>query len=531
MPPGRWETRLLAKAHRPPAAKRAAFWTDWLLGGAIAAYLLANVPFLVAWPAVHGDEGREMNAFWVASRIDPSATGLDPVFRHDPLYKGGLQGLSTAISFRLFGFGLFQGRIVSLVWGGLLLWATFLAGRRLYGPVGAAIAVLLLAVSEPFLVSSHMVRPDIVVAALVMAALYSALRGLQQGGWIWHPAAGLLLGLGFDVHPNTVAFVPMVGLCYLLRYGRRAIRSREGWLFVGGLVLGAMYYAGVRIVPDPRQYAESFGYWVGVDKRPPIVAGGLWAAVQAELGRWGQYFGQNRLAELALLAIGAAAAAWRTVRDRDSHPLWRMDPLLGGLLVALAIFTVLVSSKTEFYLILFFPMLVLLAAAAIAQVGSTLGGSRLVASGLLVVLAVSAMGFEDNSEDVVEAASDVRDHDYGALSAQLQERIPPGSKVVAPPTYWIGLADPPYYVDFVDFSVWERVRRERNVSWPDFLRDIDPEYVILDSKARSDVTNRAGRFMEANADLVGQIKDWKPYGDIQVWRMRGDARPTGGGPR
>lgn len=513
----------MAGAHRPSAAKRAVTWTDWLLVGAIAAYLLANVPFLVAWPAVNGDEGREMNAFWVASRIDPSATNLDPIFRHDPLYKGGLQGLSTAISFRVLGFGLFQGRVVSLIWGGLLLWTTFLAGRRLYGPAGAAIAVLLLAVSEPFLVSSHIVRPDIVVAALVMAALYCALRGLQDGGALWHLAAGLLLGLSFDVHPNTVAFMPMVGLCYLLRFGRRVLVSRGSWLFAGGIALGALYYVGVRILPDPRQYAEAFGYWVGVDKRPPLLAGGPLVAIQAELGRWSQYFAQ-RLTELALLAIGVVAAGWRMVRDRDGHPLRRTDPLLGGLLVAVVVFVVLVSSKTEFYMILFFPMLVLLVAAAIAQVGANLGGSRLLASALLVVLTVSAMGFEDNFRDVVEVAADAGERDYAALTAQLQARIPPGSRVVAPPTYWIGLAHPPYYLEYVDFYIWERIRRERNVSWPEFLRDVDPDYVILDSKARSDVTNRARNFMEGNADLVAQITR-KPYGDVQVWKMRGGAPP------
>ncbi len=212
----------MATAHWPPQAKRAVARLDWLLVGAIVVYLLANVPFLTAWPAVNGDEGREMNAFWVHSGIDPSARTLDPIYAHDPLYKGGLQGLSTALSFRLFGFGLFQGRIVSLVWGGLLLWFTFLAGRRLYGAAAGAIAVLFLAVSQPWLVSSHIIRPDIVVATLVMAGLYCALRGLQDGGRPWHLVAGLCLGLSFDVHPNTLAFMPMVGLCYLLRFGRRA---------------------------------------------------------------------------------------------------------------------------------------------------------------------------------------------------------------------------------------------------------------------------------------------------------------------
>jgi hypothetical protein len=503
---------VLAKAHRPLIAKRAATWVDWLLVGAIVVYLLANIPFLVAWPAVNGDEGREMNAFWVASGIDPSARSLDPIYRHDPLYKGGLQGLSTALSFRLFGFGLFQGRIVSLVWGGLLLWFTFLAGRRLYGAAAGAIGVLFLAVSKPFLVSSHIVRPDVVVAALVMAALYCALRGLQDGGRGWHVLAGLVLGLSFDVHPNTLAFVPLVGLCYLLRFGRRALVTRESWLFAAGLVLGALYYAGARILPDPRHYLEAFNYWVGVDKRPPLLGSRGAPALQAELWRWSQYFGQ-RLAELALLGIGVVAAVWRLARTR------RLDPLLGGLLAAFAVFVVLVSSKTEFYMILFFPMLVLLLASAISVVGSNLGASRLLASALLVVLAVTGMGFEDNFRDVIEAVSDFRERDYSVLSAQLQAEIPPGSKVVAPPTYWIGLARPPYYLDYVDFYVWERIRRERNVSWPQFLAEINPDYVILDVNAKYDVTRSTPRFMDDNAALVAQIRHVK-YGRVEVWKLQ-----------
>ena len=528
---------MLASAHRPSAAKRAATWTDWLLVGAIVVYLLVNVPFLVAWPAVHGDEGRELNAFWVASGIDPSARTLDPVFRHDPLYKGGLQGLSTSVSFRLFGFGLFQGRLVSLIWGGLLLWVTFLAGRRLYGPAAGAFAALVLAVSQPFLVSSHMVRPDVVVAALVVAALYCALRGLQDGGRPWHLLAGLALGLSFDVHPNTLAFMPMVGLCYLLRFGRRVLAAPESWLFGAGILIGGLYYAGVRIVPDPRHYAEAFGYWVGVDKRPPILALGPVAAVQAELWRWNQYFA-GRLVELALVAVGVGAALWRVARTRQ------LDPVLGGVVAAFAVFVVLVSSKSEFYAILFLPLLALLVGAAVAELGHSpqafgfapagllegaAPGQRVVAAALAVVLAVAAMGFEDNFRDVIEAESSSRDRDYAALTTQLQGYVPPGSRVVAPPVFWIGLAEPPYYVDYVDFYVWERLRRERSVSWPEFLRDVDPDYVILDSKAKSDVTNRARNFMEDNAELVAQVTR-KPYGDVQVWKMR-DATPSAGARR
>jgi 4-amino-4-deoxy-L-arabinose transferase-like glycosyltransferase len=506
----------LATAHWPPAAKRAAARSDWLLVGAIVIYLLANLPFLVAWPAVNGDEGREANAFWVSSGVDPSAQTLDPVFQHDPLYKGGLQGLTVGLSFRAFGLGLYQGRLVSLVWGGLLLIVTFLAGRRLYGPVAGYISVVFLAASQPWLVSSHIIRPDIVVATLVMGALYSTLRGIQDGGRPWHLLAGLLMGLSFDVHPNTLAFMPMIGLCYVSRYGWKAVLHRDAWLYVAGIGVGALYYVAARIAPDPTHFVEAFQYWIGVDKRPPALATRGGGAFEAELGRWTQYLG-HRWMEAALLGVGVATGVWRMIRLR------KLDPVLVGLLASLVVFVVLVSSKSEFYMILFFPALILLVAAAIADVGERLQGQRFLASVLVVLLAIGVMGFEDNFRDVIQAASDFQERDYSVLAAELQGAIPAGSRVVAPPVFWIGLSRSPYYLDYVDFYVWERVRRERNVTWGQFLTEMKPQYVILDSKAKSDVVRTNTRFLEENADMVASFRHVN-YTRVEVWKMRGAAR-------
>lgn len=506
----------MATAHWPLVAKRAAARSDWLLVGAILIYLFANLPYLVSWPAVNGDEGREANAFWVASGVDPSAQLLDPVFRHDPLYKGGLQGLTTGISFRFFGLGLWQGRVVSLAWGGALLVMTFLAGRRLYGPAAGMIAVLFLAVSQPWLVSSHIIRPDIVVATLVMGAMYSALRSVQDGGRPWSLLAGLLMGLSFDVHPNSLAFMPMVGLVYLARYGWRGVLKSDAWLYVAGIAVGALYYIAIRIAPDPALFLDAFQYWIGVDKRPPALGTRGGSAIDAELGRWTQYLG-HRWMEAALLGIGVLTAAIRTIRQK------RLDPVLFGWLVSLVVFTILVSSKTEFYMILFFPMLILMVAAAIADVFDRLEGARFLASALLVLMAVGVMGFEDNFRDIAQAASDFEDRNYTTLTNEIQAIIPAGSKVIAPPLFWIGLSRPPYYLDFVDFYVWERIRREQQVGWPQFVAQINPEYVILDSKAKSDVTNASARFMESNGELVASFRHVN-YTRVEVWKMRGAAR-------
>jgi hypothetical protein len=109
------------------------------------------------------------------------------------------------------------------------------------------------------------------------------------------------------------------------------------------------------------------------------------------------------------------------------------------------------------------------------------------------------------------------------LSNELQGVIPAGSRVVAPPVFWIGLSRPPYYLDYVDFYVWERVRRERSVSWDQFLTEIGPQYVILDSKAKSDVVRTNTRFLEQNGELVASFRHVN-YTRVEVWKMRGAAR-------
>lgn len=506
----------MAIAPWPPVYQRPAAWIDWLLAAAIASYLLfVHVPLLTAWPPVNSDEGREANAFWVGCGVDPSARTLDPIYQHDPLYKGGLQGLTTCISFRTLGFGLFQGRLVSIVWAGALVWFTYLAGRRLYGVGPAISAAILLVVSQPFLVSSHIIRPDIMVAALVMGALYSALRGLTDGGRVWHFAAGLLLGLSFDVHPNTLAFMPLVGMAYVMRYGARFLATRDAWIFVAGLSLAAAYYVAARILPDPAHYAEAFRYWIGVDKPPPIVSRRGESPLSAELGRWTSYFA-GRAVEAFALGLGVVWAVWRSISSR------RVDLLLTGLAIALGVFVVLVSSKTEYYTVLFYPMLALMVGGAIVQAVPVGAVGRLIGLGLVAAMGIGAFGFEDNYRDMLEA-SDRTDRDYAALSHELRGAVPPGSRVVAPPIYWIGLSEPPYYLDYVDFYVWERLNREtagRRLSWPDFLRQIEPQYVILDSKAKADIA-RSGlpRYMEDNADLVLAVRHVS-YTRVEVWKLR-----------
>lgn len=78
-----------------------------------------------------------------------------------------------------------------------MLLATFLVGRRAYGPLAGSLAALLLSLSPAFSQASHMARPDVILAAMVMGALGLGLLALEEDGWWAHFLAGLLLGLGW----------------------------------------------------------------------------------------------------------------------------------------------------------------------------------------------------------------------------------------------------------------------------------------------------------------------------------------------
>ena len=96
----------------------------------------------------------------------------------------GLQGATTVLLFWLFGLGVFQARLTSLIWGGLLLGVVYWLGRDYWGRAAGLAAAVLLAISDPFLVSTHTLRPDVqvITPALIALALVDV-RPRERRGW------------------------------------------------------------------------------------------------------------------------------------------------------------------------------------------------------------------------------------------------------------------------------------------------------------------------------------------------------------
>ncbi len=500
----------------------------------ILAYTLALVPGLTRWPPLVNDEGREANLFWVASGVDPTAERMNAHRGFATWGTGGLQGASAAIIFQLAGVGVFQARLTSLLWGGALLIVVYLAGRLYWNRAVGLAATALLAVSDPFLVSSHTLRPDIQVATLVIGALLLAELAVSPGrSGRWALLAGILLGLSVDTHLNTLAFIPLVGMVFPLRQGWPGFLQRpEGLLFVAGLGLAAAYYLAVRVLPDPTGFIAGMSYWLGVDKAPPLArpALGLAGVLRNELARYQDYFGEEPL-ELGLVLLGLGAGLWSAARG--SHPARLM---MLGLAAAFVFFLVAVSMKSKYYMVLTYPFYMLLVARLIERVARGVGArlavpvraqqaaplqSR-VAQHLALVLLVGLAALyplkagDRAWENYIRARRYREGQEYAMLTAQLDRLAGPGAKILAPPVYWIGLRTHPY----IDIYVYERLERRYHMTVSQFLAETRPDFVITDAKIATEKPIEKLLYNELDARATREfVVRHKNYGDVAVYRL------------
>ena len=510
----------------------------------VIAYTVILMPGLTRWPPLINDEGREANLFWVASGTDPSAERMNGYRGFSTWGNGGLQGATAAVIFRMAGVGVFQARLTSLLWGSLLLLVVYWLGRRYWSrPVGLAAAVLL-AISNPFLVATHTLRPDVQVATMVLGALLLAERSAdpERGRPLcWAALAGLLLGLVVDTHPNGAAFFPLVGLVFPLRLGwRNFLRRRVTWAFILGMLAAAAYYLAVRFVPDPAGFTAALGYWVGVDKALPAaqsggggLAGKLGTMLVNEGLRYWDYFGEEPL-ELAVVLLGLSGGLWMAIRGSYPARLFWL-----GLLFACAFFVVAVSTKSKYYMLLTYPLYMLLLASVLAQIGGWIatravpsGGERprlqrtAIAGGVLAacvaVVMLWPMKLDERAWDNYIRARRYREgQEYLQLTSRLSELAGPGARILAPPVYWIGLHDHPY----ADIYVFERVERQFGMSPAQYLDEIRPDLVITDAKIATD--RRVERLLYDELDARAEyelVVRHKNYGDVAVYRLIWPAR-------
>ncbi|MFN6944604.1 MAG: ArnT family glycosyltransferase [Cytophagaceae bacterium] len=154
------------------------------------------------------------------------------LFLHGPLYY-----LMGAISFKLFGFGVFQFRIINFLFGLALIFLTARLFRSQYKASDLSIPLFLLAtfLLDPFTnLVLHEGRMDLVAMFFIIACIFILLKGLEGYPKIYFLFSGLYGVLGVLTSPRPAFILAIVLLIFMVSAFRQGFLNALVmlWLWV-----------------------------------------------------------------------------------------------------------------------------------------------------------------------------------------------------------------------------------------------------------------------------------------------------------
>jgi 4-amino-4-deoxy-L-arabinose transferase-like glycosyltransferase len=193
----------------------------------------------------------------------------------------------TAGFFKVFGWGLTQGRVFNLISAALTLIMVYVIGRRFFDWRTGLTGVAMLISDQVFFERSRMFRYEHPAAMVALLAFYLyEIAEERQSKWLYI-AAGLAAGTAVMVHTNLLYLPVAIVALMLVRHGVRVFANRSLYQF-GGAALLVMAYEIVWGIADRSnvrlQYHDDPAHFSATSPAA------LWQNLQRELGRYESWY-------------------------------------------------------------------------------------------------------------------------------------------------------------------------------------------------------------------------------------------------
>ena len=217
-----------------PSAPNVRPWgaASWVLPAVAVVFGFVLRMLFINHESVSGDEAFSMSVSQMPLRQMLPTLVQDYV--HPPLHYFALRGW-----FKLFGYGLFQARLLSAVFGTLAIVFLYLLAEYLFGRRTALLASLLLGISQLGIMFSQEVRPYAQFHFLALCTAYLFLRAFREGRplfwWSFVTSAILML------YTDYFSLYLIIALMMLPLIYRGASRLRLWWVLSGGALMFASF--------------------------------------------------------------------------------------------------------------------------------------------------------------------------------------------------------------------------------------------------------------------------------------------------
>ncbi len=489
----------------------------------ILALAILHVWSLMRYPPPHGDEAWFISRAWAflhSGRVfGPLDEGVIDRFPGYWTFLPWLPNWILSLGVRLASSpALIGGRVVSLIFGAILLIAVFNIACDLKNRSIGLLSVFLVATSSPFLYSAHIARYDIYAAALGYTAIALYIKNLTpRRPWIGI-IQGLCVGLAFEMHPNAMLFIAALGVLYVWDYRRSILSARDFWGFSAGLLVGAGFYVLLHMARFPQTYFALNQLAFSLTHTPPLFT--------LNVSVLGRAFIETAVILFAiyLLALPVLIAALVTLA-KEKSPEGNRLLLLGVLLVSGFVFWI--RNKEMYYRILFSPALDIILAVYLVQSfnRSWIGRIQdyLSRASLILVAIYVAMNLNILRNDYFQV--------YQNAQNQINRAILPADTIMGPQEFWFGLSDHRY-------RSWEQLvyygRYAPGSTLARAFEELHPDIFIIDSPMEGFITDQSGstaysqylrlskhevdQFLEEQSDLITSF-DSQLYGHIRIYRI------------
>ncbi len=508
----------------------------WLLCCTVVATVVAlHLLSLTRTPPPFVDEVHLVSPAWAFAQTgrDLGSMSISAITEDDGRWlHGSLLGVSVqALVIRTLGLSIFSVRLVSLVFGLLILVSVYAIARHLYDARTGFTAVLLASLSPSFFGSPHVARYDVMVAALGFGAVALYVTDDSRGFSPRSLLSGLAIGLAFELHPNAVLYLPPVVALFLLDYGWSTFRSRRFWGFLIGGCAGLTFYAVLHILPNfgdvtagvsgAASRLVQVNGTLGYSRVPPILGGPQeWRQSVVDTLRMILRFADMRIP----LVVGAVVLL--IVRRSPSDK--RLLILFGVLLLE---FLALISlHKPVYYDIELSPATDLVLAAVL--INRFRLPSRPAMQAILRTAAIWGLLVGAFCRTALLPIRNSCLDDYNATLAYLQAAIPPQSIITGDEGFWFGFPEYNYFN-------WEHLvhyqRQIPGATLEDAFRANHTDFLILGPHMSEFIQDDKNRmipgleflqisrtemigFLSSHAVLVTAITT-EMYGDVRLYKI------------
>lgn len=422
-----------------------------------------------------------------------------------------LQPLALSFWYRVFGFGVFSTRSLSIVWGLVALVSWFIIVRSLFKRTSLGLLVLaLLSCDYIFIVCSSSGRMDIMSATLGFAG-FATYLWLRERSLVWAilVSQSLIVMSGLT-HP--MGLLPFFGLIFLSLYlDRKRIGLKHVAVALIPYVVGGAAW-GAYILQDPASFSGQFfaNARMGSDADTSGRFVGLFSpltGLRLELAqRYLDNFGlgprdsratQIKILFLTLYVIGVFGSLLvREIRRTANYKL-----LLGMTLIYFVGLTIIDSQKNYYYLVHIVPFYLTMCALFISWCWA-----RPNLFGKTVALALGAIGLVEIAGLAYRIRRDNYRNSFLPAAAILKQHATPQSRIAANPGVALGLGFPENVLNDPLFGYNSGKKFDYIV--------IDPEtaYSIERSKGRDELAQKVYDYtMRLLADEYTRIYDHRSY--------------------